>query len=265
VACGPTDENPAAQQNRKPLGLTFIANEGVMIESGSVKILIDALFDRPNPAYEAPSDKVLRKLEQGRAPFDKVDLALITHNHPDHMSFGCVDRFMQHNRKTVLIMPRDIVEELKTSSTDWGKIRKRVKGVDIEVNSAKDLMFKTIKLRVYRTLHSGDRESPWNFMYLLSFNGWKVFHEGDSDGKMETYRQLGFQDLEIDLALVHFWFPLHPVGSEFLQKVAKPHHIALIHLPLELYEDAPTKIDLVKQYYTDIFLLKESMETRVFR
>jgi hypothetical protein len=148
---------------------------------------------------------------------------------------------------------------------EWEKMKERVVAVDIPVNSSTDLSLKDIDLKVYRTLHSGDLESPWNFMYLLSMDGTVVFHEGDSDGKMETYKELGFEGTEVDLALVHYWFPLHPVGSEFLQKVVNARHIGLIHLPLNLYEDAPTKIDMVRQHYSDIFILKEAMQKRVFR
>jgi len=40
---------------RSPLRLHFLANEGVMISSGSDKILIDALFNKTHPNYRAPS------------------------------------------------------------------------------------------------------------------------------------------------------------------------------------------------------------------
>ena len=35
--------------------LTYVANAGVLVTAGETKILIDALFDKPAPAYRAPS------------------------------------------------------------------------------------------------------------------------------------------------------------------------------------------------------------------
>jgi L-ascorbate metabolism protein UlaG (beta-lactamase superfamily) len=52
--------------------------------AGDRKILIDALFDRPNPAYRAPSPDTIDRMVNGIAPFDGVTAALVTHNHPDH-------------------------------------------------------------------------------------------------------------------------------------------------------------------------------------
>jgi hypothetical protein len=47
---------------RKPLRLTFIANEGVLVSSGDKKVLIDALFDKPNAEYRAPSKDIFLML-----------------------------------------------------------------------------------------------------------------------------------------------------------------------------------------------------------
>src|SRR5512136_159093 len=45
----PASRSPGAP--RDPLVLTYIANEGVLLASGHHKVLIDALFDRPDSAY----------------------------------------------------------------------------------------------------------------------------------------------------------------------------------------------------------------------
>ena len=246
------------------LKLTFIANEGVMVESPHKKVLIDALFDNPNPAYLAPPTDILEKMYAGQSPFDNIDLVLVTHNHPDHMSVISVMQFMKNNSKAKLILPKDAVIEMKTAGSHWEKIKDRVIAVETEVNTSLTMEESGISVKAFRTLHSGDRESPWNLMYFLNMEDWTVFHEGDFDGKQETFTQLGLENTEVDLALVHFWFPLHPVGSKLIQEVLKPKHIGLIHLPLRLYEDAPGKIDMVKQYYPDLFLLKESMEQKIF-
>jgi L-ascorbate metabolism protein UlaG (beta-lactamase superfamily) len=96
----------SAQGTKGPLTLTFIANEGVMLESGSHKILIDALFDAPNAAYAAPSPEILQKMEAGRPPFGNIDLILITHNQPDHLRIGCLDRFMLKNPEKMLVITK---------------------------------------------------------------------------------------------------------------------------------------------------------------
>jgi hypothetical protein len=69
----------------------------------------------------------------------------------------------------------------------------------------------------------------------------------------------------VDLALVHFWFPLDPGCALFLQEILRPEHIGLTHLPIRLENDAPGKIDLVRKFYQDIFLFLPGMPVKSFR
>lgn len=104
-----------------------------------------------------------------------------------------------------------------------------------------------------------------NLMYLFELNGWRVFHEGDPPAKADAYTDFGLGRAPVDLALVHFWLPLEPNCARFLQEVLKPDHIALIHLPVRLEGDAPSKIDQIRNSYKDIFLLVPGMPEKTFQ
>jgi len=101
--------------------------------------------------------------------------------------------------------------------------------------------------------------------FLFELDGRRIWHEGDSNGKPEAYQGFGLDGFSVDLALVHYWFPLEPNCARFLQEVLKPGHIALTHLPLRLESDAPGKIDQVRAPYEDIFLLLPGMPAKVFQ
>jgi L-ascorbate metabolism protein UlaG (beta-lactamase superfamily) len=248
----------------EPLALTYIANCGVLVSSGDSKVLIDALFDRPNPDFRAPPSEVLDTIMKGTAPFDEVDLVLVTHNHPDHFDPGLAVRYLETLPGPLLLAPPDAVAEMRKVAADWKRIEPRVVSLEIKVGEKETRDLKEIFVTAFRTLHSGDRESPMNFMYLFELNGWRVFHEGDSTGKPEVYQGFGLDGTPVDLALVHYWFPLEPSCARFLQDVLKPGHIALTHLPIRLEGDAPGKIDQVRQFYKDIFLLLPRMPSKVF-
>jgi L-ascorbate metabolism protein UlaG (beta-lactamase superfamily) len=258
LPAGPPEETP-------PLTLTFIANEGAMVETPSHKVIFDALFDKPNENYMAPSPALLDKLEKGLPPFDGIDIVFVTHNHPDHVSIPPLRRFLDNNPQSKLIAPGDLVEVMQTAEGVWKGREDQAISLDMPVNTSRDMEVKGISLKAFRTRHSGDRESPWNIMYLLSMDGRTVFHEGDSDGRPETFSALGLENTPVDLALVHFWFPLNEVGARLIQEWLKPAHIGLIHLPKRLFEDAPTKIPMIADNYPDIFLLKSELEKRTFR
>jgi L-ascorbate metabolism protein UlaG (beta-lactamase superfamily) len=255
-------QRPAA---REPLILDYVANAGVLVSSGDSKVLIDALFDKPNPEYRAPAADVLDKIMSGAAPFDGLDAVLITHNHPDHFDPSLAVRFLERVPGPTLLAPSDAVAAMRRAASDWVKIEARIVPLDLKPGEWATRTVGRIPVNAFRTLHSGDQDSPMNIMYLFDLGGWRVFHEGDSPGKVDEYRAFGLGREPVDLALVHFWFPLEPNCARFLREVLKPGHVALTHLPIRLESDAPGKIDQVRKDYGDIFLLLPGMKPKVFR
>jgi len=256
---------PAAiGEGKSPLTLTYVANMGVLLASGDTKVLIDALFDKPNPAYRAPAPDVLEAMTRGTAPFDGVDLAMVTHNHPDHFDAGVAVRFLENRRSATLVAPSDAVAEMRKAATDWARIEPRVISLDVAVGASAARRVGSVAFTALRTLHSGNNESPMNLMYLLEFTGWRLFHDGDSPGNVDDFKHFGLAGSPVDLAVVHYWWPLEPNAARFLQEDFKPTHLALTHLPIRLESDAPGKIDQVRRYYQDIFLLLPGMPPRTF-
>ncbi|MCX6560686.1 MAG: MBL fold metallo-hydrolase [Candidatus Aminicenantes bacterium] len=247
-----------------PLQLTYLANEGVLLSCGGTKVLIDAVLDKPHPDYRAPAPDILAKMMKGEAPFDGVDLLLVTHNHPDHFEAPLAAKFMVASAKTVCVAPADAVAELRKAA-EWAKIESRVVSLDLKVGEKTSRDIGGIPVKALRTLHSGDREAPMNLVLFIDLGGWRIFHEGDSPEKIEAIRAFGLGSKPVDLALVHFWFPLEPNAAKFLQEELAPDHIALMHLPIRLESDAPGKIDQVRKYYKDIFLLLPGMPAKEFR
>ncbi len=251
---------------RDPLVLTYVANEGVLLASGRHKVLIDALFNRPDSAYRAPAPETLDKIVKGAAPFDGVGLVLVTHSHADHFDPLLAVRFLEGHPKTRLVAPADAVAEMRKSTPHWTAIAGRVASIDLNVDEHATRDVAGNALRAFRTRHSGGNpETPMNLMFLVELGGWQVFHEGDSDATVAQFRGFGLQNVPIDLALVHFWFPLDPEKAGLLQEVLRPKHIGLIHLPIRLEGDAPGKIDMVRRNYPDIFLLLPGAPDRTFR
>jgi L-ascorbate metabolism protein UlaG (beta-lactamase superfamily) len=240
---------------QSPLTLTYVANMGVLVSAGDTKVLVDALFNKPNPDYRAPAPETLDKIMKGEAPFDGVDLVLVTHDHPDHFDAGLAVRYLEAVPEAALLAPADAVEAMRGAAPDWARIGPRVTAVGLKVGEKQSLNIKGVAVTACRTLHSGDRDVPMNLMYLFELGGRGILHEGDPNGRCEIFQAFGHKDVRLDLAILHYWYPLEPNCARFLQEDLKADHIALSHLPIRLEGDAPSKIDMVRQHYKDIFLL----------
>src|SRR5215216_4933342 len=66
------------------LEITYIANEGVLISSGDKQVLIDGLHREYQRDYAFLPAAQREKIENAKAPFDKIDLILVSHTHLDH-------------------------------------------------------------------------------------------------------------------------------------------------------------------------------------
>jgi L-ascorbate metabolism protein UlaG (beta-lactamase superfamily) len=264
AACAVPDDASPEEGARPPLEITFVANEGVMLECGEHKVLIDALFDKPNPAYAAPPPEMLRRMETGQAPFDGVDVALVTHDHSDHFSVGCALRFLERNPDAVLVAAADAAAAIRFVAEDRPGILERVISVALEPGTFSEREVGGIRLKIFRTLHSGNRESPQNLMYLVDLHGRTVFHEGDSDGSLATFARLNPGQERIEVALVHSWYPTNPDGAVILADYLRAEHVGLFHLPIKRQPEAPAVLEQVAPDYEDIFLLMEPGERKTF-
>lgn len=245
--------------------LTYVANMGVLVSAGETKVLVDALFDKPNPDYRAPAPETLDRIMKGEPPFDGLDLVLVTHDHPDHFDAGLAVRYMETLSEPILLAPADAVEAMRQAAKDWGRIGPRVISIDLKVGEKATRDVKGIPVTACRTLHSGDRDSPMNLMFLFELGGRRILHEGDPNGRCEIFQAFGLKDVRLDLAVVHYWYPLEPNCARFLQEDLKAGRIALGHLPIRLEGDAPSKIDLVREHYKDIFILLPGTPAKAFR
>ena len=114
--------------------VTYIANEGFLIEVGSQKIMIDAIFDDRSISYaHVPDEETLSLMQASKAPFDDIDLLLVTHSHRDHFSVAPVLEHLKSNPSCVLIGPPQVVKGLKIVEPEFEKDDLKVREVDLDL------------------------------------------------------------------------------------------------------------------------------------
>ncbi len=257
---------PEQTATQDPLVLTYVANMGVLLSSGDSKVLIDSIFDKPNPATRVPAPETIERIMKGEPPFDGIDLVLVTHKDPDHFEAALTVRYMEARPEPFLVAPSEAVEMMQKASHDWSRISSRVISIDLKVGEHIKRDVARIPLTIGRTLHDANLKTPMNLVYLIGINGWQVFHEGDT-WRPDQYMEFGLTTVPVDLAVINYGWPLSPHRPFrlFFQEVYKPNHIALGHINIQEEQVAKGKIDEVRQNYKDIFVLLPGMPAKVFR
>ncbi len=258
LAAPPADSAPLSAPS--PLTVTLVANEGFLLAADGRKVLIDALFTGPTDGLQVPPPEIVERIRAGRAPFDGVDLVLVTHHHPDHFDAETVLGFLERNPGASLVAPMSAVASLAEQAARFAKVEPRVVPVEparpdrsIEVNG--------VPVRPISVGHSGDDQAGvQNVMYVFTLGGRTIFHEGDATVDPQAFTSVAGPE-GVDFAFLHAWFLMSPDGNRILSDSVRPHTIFVMHIPLRLREDAVEKMEMLRRTFPSLIYLKEPLDS----
>jgi L-ascorbate metabolism protein UlaG (beta-lactamase superfamily) len=205
----------AAPASPAPVRVTYLANEGVLID-GPCAVLVDALFRDSLGDYQRHAPAVREALETARPPFDAVGLALATHYHLDHWDAGAIARFLGSSPGALYASPPEAGAMLPYGLRDRVKAlsggARRVEGGGARVEA--------IPLEHRAWPHLG---------YRIDCGGRVLTHLGDASATEANYAQV-LAAGPADVALVPYWWLLDDGGRAFLLERWKPQRVIAFHV-----------------------------------
>lgn len=267
----------------KPLSsvqITYIANEGFLIESAHKKILVDALFGEKAMSFcDNPEEETLRDMIAARGEFSDVDLVAVTHRHRDHLFAPFVAGHLSANPAAGFLSCQQTVE-LLAEEEEYEKFSEQVIEVTPDSLMYKDTVIHDIGVRVYRLVHgpylvedpntglSIDRhQNIQNLGFLFNVGGVKVFHCGDSSPRcIEDYEHFRLDREGIDIAIMGrgFLASTTGLGVEILRDLVKADHIVLMHIH---QDQNPYYKDVAKQVedeFPSVTIFEKLMDSKTF-
>jgi L-ascorbate metabolism protein UlaG (beta-lactamase superfamily) len=231
-----------------PAAVTYVANEGFLIEVGGKKILIDAIFDDRTITYaHVPDDRTLSLMRASSAPFDEIDLVLVTHSHRDHFSAEPVLEHLAASPSGILVAPPQAVEQLQEVEPDFQEMDFRVREVDLGLFESQAFDVGGIRVTATRLRHSayietdpetGEQrnrhEHVENLVYLVELEGFTMLHVGDAvlPQNLELFEEGRFSKRAIDVVFLEF-FDWTAETKAILDQWMTPDHVVFMHLPPE--------------------------------
>ncbi len=165
---------------KEKVDVTYVGNAGFLINIGDKKILIDALFKGFEGNYELPQE-IQEKLTIAQAPFDDVDLILVTHAHGDHIDLDMVRQHMQNNPKAIFASTQQLVDALNDSTDRWI-------GFNPTKEKSESKVISDISVEAFYLPHGPDARII-NIGFLISVNGITIFQTGDADFDQFTFEE----------------------------------------------------------------------------
>lgn len=229
-----------------PANVTYIANEGFLIEVGSRNILIDAIFDDRSISYaHVPDEETLSMMQASKAPFDDIDLVLVTHSHRDHFSVEPMLEHLKSNPSGTLIGPPQVVDTLRAVEPGFDENGIAVREVDLGLFEAVELEVDGIRVLAIRLRHSAYMETDEktgeqfnrharveNLVYLVEVEGLTILHVGDAvlSQNLELFEEGRFRKKKIDIVFLEF-FDWSDETKAILDQWMTPDHVVFMHLP----------------------------------
>ncbi len=260
----------------QPAIVIYVANEGFLIEVGSRKILIDAIFDDQSITYaHVPDEETLNLMKASKDPFDEIDLVLATHSHRDHFSVAPMLEHLDGNPSGVLIGPPQVVGSLKASVPEGESAGITAREIDLDLFESADLEIDGIRVRAIRLRHSAymetDKETGEQFnrhegvenlVYLIEIDGFTMLHVGDAvlSQNLELFSDGRFENEKIDIVFLEF-FDWSDETKAVLDRWMTPDDIVFMHLPPDPEKILKIEARLLQQFPNAV-VFAEPMEEK---
>jgi L-ascorbate metabolism protein UlaG (beta-lactamase superfamily) len=222
--------------------VTYIANEGFLIETDSRRVLVDTLFGNDNIHWcHVPADTTRQQMESAAPPFDAIDLILVTHWHSDHFRAGAVLRHLESNRAGTLVASPQVIERLRADPAWTEAYEEQLREVRLDLFATAELSVAGIQLEAHRLRHceylipddetGGMRdkhETVENLAYVIEIDGARILHLGDAFLHENRDHFETFSWKPLGLVFFEGWTP---ESIEILQQQLSPKQVVAMHLP----------------------------------
>jgi L-ascorbate metabolism protein UlaG (beta-lactamase superfamily) len=210
--------------------ITYLANEGFLIESSGKRVLVDALFrDGIKPYLTVPAD-LRDKLEKAQKPFDSIDLILASHFHADHYDGRAVAEYLSNNPNALFVSTNQAIEKMKAESANFASVQVRARGIYPKEGERHALTHRGINLQVLNVHHGRNRPIE-NLGLIWEIAGKRFFHIGDSMANAADFKSYEVLKDKIDFAFLPYWYFMNDDYKKAVRESIQPRFIVLMHIP----------------------------------
>jgi L-ascorbate metabolism protein UlaG (beta-lactamase superfamily) len=202
------------------------------------------------------------KIETAKAPFDKIDLVLVSHRHLDRFHPESVGPHLQHNPKATLVSSQQVVEEVEKNFKNYQAISARVAAATPPWKERVAMKVAGIDFEILRLSHGTGRHATiQNLGHIIKLGGKKLLHIGDADTAIENFEKFNLDEEQIDIAFIPLWFLTGSEGQTVIRDHIKPKQIIAVHISPDEGERTITQ---AKQLFPGAVAFTTMLEKRTF-
>ncbi len=210
--------------------ITYLANEGFLLEAGETRVLVDALFGDGLRGYPVVPAAIRADLEGARGRFAGIDLILASHFHGDHFDAAAVARHLRANPRAVFLSTNQAVAALRR------ELGTAAEGLEIvaaypDEGTRTELELPGIRVDVLN-LHHGRNRRPQveNLGLLIRLGGLDLLHVGDTETDEPDLRPHRRLLTEVDVWLLPGWLLTETAWQQARGRATGDSSLIAMHL-----------------------------------
>jgi L-ascorbate metabolism protein UlaG (beta-lactamase superfamily) len=242
--------------------LTQLANEGVIISDGETRILIDGMVVEPYSVYGGLPPEVSPLFEQVSGPFSGIDLVLASHRHHEHNQprFAC--QFLQDSSGTRFVSSPQVIGLMREKCRTFMTTSPRVNEINPQYGDPHVIQLEGTRVTIFPLSHGARKYARiQNFGHLVEIGGLTLLHIGDAAMDPQDFDRAGLDNMEIDVALIPFWYFQPGPGSEVMTRFFDAPNKIAVHIP-------PGEMEEIKGYISEEFpqviILQNTLDQTTF-
>lgn len=228
AATSSRSESPVAAHG---VDVVFLANEGVFLAGGDRGVLIDGCVRVPYLEYGAVPDEVWGKLLRREAPFERLDLVLVSHAHRDHFQAEAARELLLARREARWVVHREVAAAIESGWARWPEVAGQVTAVAPTDTQPAAFRAPGLEVELLRLPHGPARSMPENLAHVVHLGGRTLVHVGDAQASREDISRAGLLGRRFDVALLPFWYWGGPTWSTAIEALAGRLGSVALHRP----------------------------------
>ena len=243
--------------------VVYLANEGFLVRSSEINIVIDGFVKTSHKGYQNLTDEAYQALVSAEDPFDGPLLGLVSHAHRDHFQPRVAAAFLQANPKAAMAVSPQVRQSIMGASKKNPRARMQVQAVKVKDGGQDvfDLQPAPVKIHFMDVPHMGDADGAVrNYAHLIEIGDLELLHLGDPDAKAEHFADFGLEERDIDVAFVPSWFFASVEGAQIIDLI-NARHVVACHIP-------PSDLEMVSERMQadnpHVIVFQERMESKTF-
>lgn len=226
--------------------VTYIANEGVLISQGETQVLIDALHKPYRVEYMHPPPALVEQMMQGTAPFNSIDMVLVSHVHWDHFDASLVASYLQRQPDVTLFAVPQVVDSVMTYVPSSAKPTLRIESAPYQTGVKSTTSAGGATVTIGKITHVSER---WRWIqnvgHIIEVGGLRFLHVGDPVYGEDDLKALNILSENIDVAILPSWFLTDAKGRRVIEDLIQPESLIAVHVSPHQANQVKATVDRV--------------------